>query len=105
MKCSLSVNVYSRNLYLINPFLLNSIKKWKNNDWKLRKNRVVANQDLWENLFKLSKLHKITWTWNNKISSEEDNRASQLAMTARKTGKYQETLSKLNDTSTSTSKP
>ena len=53
------VEVYSDSAYLVNAFNQGWLEKWQRNGWKNAKNDPVANQDLWQELLRLSKKNKV----------------------------------------------
>lgn len=64
------VDLYTDSAYIYNCFTKNWIYNWKKNGWKTSAKKEVLNQDLWEQLFRLSHTHKITW---NKVKGHADN--------------------------------
>jgi ribonuclease HI len=48
------------------------IENWKKKGWKTTKG-AVKNLELWKELDRLSKIHKITWTWVKGHSTDEGN--------------------------------
>lgn len=61
---------------------------WKARDWRTKgkgagRSKIVLNQDLWQELDRLSQGHKISWEWvKGHASHPENNRCDQLANTA-----------------------
>ena len=56
------------------------IHGWKKNGWKNAAKKPVANQDLWEELDKLSAGHEVRWQWvKGHAGHEENERADELA--------------------------
>ncbi len=55
------VHIYSDSAYLINAFQKKWIDKWQRNCWQTASKKPVGNKDLWEQLIKLDKVHKILW--------------------------------------------
>lgn len=53
------VRVYSDSAYVVNAFNQNWLSNWQQNGWKNSKKDDVANQDLWKELLRLSRLNKI----------------------------------------------
>jgi len=55
------VKVYSDSAYLINCFKSRWYVNWEKNGWVNSKKEPVANRDLWEELLRLFRTHKIEW--------------------------------------------
>ncbi|HHV29148.1 ribonuclease HI [Acetivibrio mesophilus] len=64
------VDLYSDSAYLVNGFLMNWVKNWKNNGWKTSGKEDVKNVELWKELDRLSGIHKIRWI---KVKGHSDN--------------------------------
>lgn len=64
------VQVYSDSAYVVNAFLQNWINSWIAKGWKNANKDPVQNQDLWEELIALTKIHKVEW---NKVKGHADN--------------------------------
>ena len=64
------VDLYSDSAYLVNGFLKGWLEKWKANRWRNAGNEEVKNVDLWEQLDKLGKTHRIRWI---KVKGHSDN--------------------------------
>ena len=39
------------------------IARWHQNNWMSSSKKPIKNRDLWQELFELSKMHKINWQW------------------------------------------
>ncbi|PWV97955.1 ribonuclease HI [Paenibacillus cellulosilyticus] len=52
--------VYSDSAYVVNCFQNNWIRGWLRNGWKNSKGHPVENQDLWQSLWGLMQIHKVT---------------------------------------------
>src|SRR5438105_2348092 len=58
---------------------------WKARDWRTKgkgagRSKIVLNQDLWQELDRLSQGHKISWEWvKGHASHPENNRCDPLA--------------------------
>ena len=63
LKVPCSVNLYTDSQYLKNAFNNKWLDKWQRNGWRNANKEPVANQDLWQELLKLNKIHNITWHW------------------------------------------
>ncbi|MDA0775442.1 MAG: ribonuclease HI [Proteobacteria bacterium] len=56
------------------------IENWKKNNWKNASKKDVKNKDLWVELDKQTKIHKVKWNWVKGHSGHEQNEiADQLA--------------------------
>jgi ribonuclease HI len=78
------VVLYTDSQYLCNAFRQNWFKKWKKNGWRTSKGTPVLNKDLWTELLKQDKKHKIEWRWvKGHSDDEENNRCDELAVQAR----------------------
>lgn len=56
---------------------------WQKNGWKTAAKKPVANADLWQDLLKAVKPHKIDWQWVKGHAGDPDNElADQLASDA-----------------------
>ena len=56
------VSLYSDSKYLVDAFNEGWIEAWREKGWK-RGKEVLKNPDLWEKIYELSKIHKITFIW------------------------------------------
>jgi ribonuclease HI len=64
------VNLYSDSAYLVDAFNLDWITAWKSNGWKNSQKKQVKNIDLWEQIIRLSCVHKINFI---KVKGHADN--------------------------------
>ena len=64
------VRLHSDSAYLINAFQQGWLDRWQKNGWKTAKKSPVENKDLWQELLKLSRRHRITWV---KVKGHRDN--------------------------------
>ncbi len=89
------VYLYSDSAYLVNCFLQKWYVNWERNGWKNSKGAPVENQDLWVQLIKLFREHKINFV---KVKGHADNRLNnrcdELATTAIKLKKGSHTTNK-----------
>jgi ribonuclease HI len=61
------------------------IHGWKRNGWKTSAKKPVVNQDLWEELDRLTQEQRIRWTWTKGHADHDDNnRCDELATRAAK---------------------
>lgn len=70
LKEPVELNIYSDSAYTVNAFLQNWIDGWILNGWRNANKKPVQNIDLWQELLKLIKPHKITWI---KVKGHADN--------------------------------
>ena len=74
------VEVYSDSAYVVNAFQNDWIVSWQLNNWKNSQKKEVLNRDLWEELDRLSQIHKITWVKvKGHADNEYNNRCDELA--------------------------
>lgn len=78
LKDRCNVTVYSDSQYAIN-----GMTKWIKN-WIRRDFTEVKNKELWQQLYKVSQLHNVTWKWvkghaNNKYNNQADELANNAA--------------------------
>lgn len=69
------VKIYSDSAYLINAFLQGWIYNWQKNGWKTSDKKDVKNKELWEEIYKYTKIHKIEWI---KVKGHSDNEFNNL---------------------------
>ena len=70
LKKPCNVELYSDSAYVVNAFLQHWIDGWQRNNWKTSDKKDVKNKELWQELLKLSNVHKITW---HKVKGHADN--------------------------------
>lgn len=75
LKNECEVSLYSDSAYLINSFEKGWIYNWNKNGWKTSDKEPVKNRELWEELYKHSKIHKISWI---KVKGHSDNEFNNL---------------------------
>jgi ribonuclease HI len=56
------VTLYSDSKYLVDAFLEDWISTWHAKGWK-RGKEELKNPDLWEKLYKLTKIHSVNFIW------------------------------------------
>jgi ribonuclease HI len=49
------------------------VARWKQNGWKTAARKPVKNQDLWEELDRLTALHDVEWHWVKGHSGHREN--------------------------------
>ena len=81
------VELYSDSSYLINAFTKGWLASWQKRSWIKSDKKPVENQDLWQELLKLTAIHKVKWI---KVRGHADNplnnRCDELARAAIKRG-------------------
>lgn len=70
LKYPCKVEVYSDSAYTVNAFMQGWIYGWKKNGWKKADGKAVLNVDLWEELYKLTTVHEVTF---HKVAGHADN--------------------------------
>ena len=71
--------------YVKNAFTQNWLKGWVAKGWKTASKQPVKNQDLWQQLLKLTATHHIEWKWvRGHAMNADNNRCDELAVAARK---------------------
>ena len=70
LKYPCKVEVYSDSAYTVNAFIQGWIYGWKKNGWKKADGKAVLNVDLWEELYKLTNVHEVTF---HKVAGHADN--------------------------------
>nr|3H08_A Chain A, Rnh (Ribonuclease H) [Chlorobaculum tepidum]3H08_B Chain B, Rnh (Ribonuclease H) [Chlorobaculum tepidum] len=77
------VQLYSDSAYLVNAMNEGWLKRWVKNGWKTAAKKPVENIDLWQEILKLTTLHRVTF---HKVKGHSDNpynsRADELARLA-----------------------
>jgi len=46
---------------------------WLHNNWKNSQKQQVANRDLWEKLWELSRFHEVSWNWVKGHNAHAEN--------------------------------
>lgn len=72
-KCQ--VEIYSDSAYVVNAINNDWITNWQTKGWKTTNKDDVSNKDLWEELLRLLKEHKVTFT---KVKGHADNKYNNL---------------------------
>ena len=70
-----NVTLYSDSSYLCNGFNNGWLYKWSKTGWLNSQKKAVENQDLWQELLNLSKIHKIAFI---KVKGHSDNEYNNL---------------------------
>lgn len=70
LKFECDVKIYSDSAYVVNAFNQGWIYNWKKNNWKTASKDPVKNRELWEELYELTKKHKVEFI---KVKGHSDN--------------------------------
>ena len=70
LKHECEVEIYSDSAYVVNAFNQGWIYNWRKNNWKTSGKDPVKNKELWEELYELTKKHKVTFI---KVKGHADN--------------------------------
>ena len=83
LKFPCEVELYSDSAYVVNAVDKAWIDNWVKNNWKTAGKEPVKNQELWQELYDLTKIHKVTF---HKVKGHSDNefnnRCDELARNA-----------------------
>ena len=83
LKFPCQVDLYSDSAYVVNAFLQNWIGNWVKNNWKTSSKEPVKNQELWKELYELTKTHQVKFIKVKGHSDNEfNNRCEELARNA-----------------------
>lgn len=83
LKFPCEVEVYSDSAYVVNAFNQKWIYGWLKNGWKSSSKEPVKNKELWQELYELTKIHKITFIKvKGHADNEYNNRCDELARNA-----------------------
>ena len=63
-------DIYSDSAYTVNAFVNGWVYDWARSDWVKADNKPLLNSDLWQELFALSKKHKLNFI---KVKGHADN--------------------------------
>ncbi len=85
LKRPCKVEFHTDSQYLQKAFTQGWIEKWQKNNWRTAHKKAVLNQDLWEKLIEMTKIHDIEWKWVKGHSNNKYNEiCDQLVHKARK---------------------
>lgn len=70
LKRECEVEVYSDSAYVVNSFNNGWIYNWIKNNWMTSQKELVKNKELWQELYDLTKKHKVTFI---KVKGHSDN--------------------------------
>ena len=70
LKVESDVQVYSDSAYTVNAFKQGWIYNWMKNGWRTANKEPVKNKELWQELYALTKKHKVEFI---KVKGHDDN--------------------------------
>ena len=70
LKFPCEVDLYSDSSYVINAFEKKWIFGWMKNNWKTSSKEPVKNKEIWQELYDLTKVHKVNFI---KVKGHSDN--------------------------------
>ena len=70
LKYACEVDLYSDSAYVVNAFRQKWIDNWKKNNWKTASKEPVKNNELWQELDKLTQIHQVKF---HKVKGHSDN--------------------------------
>ena len=80
LKVESTVQVYSDSAYTVNAFKQGWIYNWIKKGWKTASGETVKNQELWKELYELTKKHKVEFIKvKGHADNEFNNRCDELA--------------------------
>lgn len=83
LKVESDVEVYSDSAYTVNAFKQGWIYNWMKNGWKTANKEPVKNKELWQELYSLTKKHKVEFIKvKGHADNEFNNRCDELARNA-----------------------
>ena len=86
LKFPCEVELYSDSAYVVNAFNQGWIYNWAKNNWKTADKKDVKNKEIWQELYSLTKTHKVTFfKVKGHSDNEYNNRCDHLATSAIKT--------------------
>ena len=71
LKFPCKVNLYSDSAYVVNAFLQGWIYNWVKKGWKTSGKEPVKNKEIWQELYDLTKIHKVNFI---KVKGHSDNK-------------------------------
>ncbi len=87
LKRPCSVHLTTDSKYLVQG-ITEWIHGWIRRGWKNSKKEAVANRDLWERLFELTRTHHVEWKWvRGHAGHRENERCDTLARAAIQKGR------------------
>ena len=83
LKVESDVQIYSDSAYVVNAFNQGWIYNWLKKGWKTADGKSVKNQELWQELYALTKKHKVEFIKvKGHADNEFNNRCDELARNA-----------------------
>ena len=83
LKYPCEVDLYSDSAYVVNAFSQGWIYNWVKNNWKTSGKDPVKKQELWKELYNLTKTHKVNFfKVKGHSDNEYNNRCDELARNA-----------------------
>ena len=83
LKEECEVQVYSDSAYVVNAFNQGWIYNWMKNGWKTANKEPVKNKELWQELYSLTKKHKVEFIKvKGHADNEFNNRCDEMAREA-----------------------
>jgi len=83
LKFECEVTIYSDSAYVVNAFKQGWIYNWMKNNWRTSGGDAVKNKELWQELYALTKKHKVEFVKVKGHSDNEyNNRCDELARNA-----------------------
>ena len=83
LKIESDVEVYSDSAYTVNAFKQGWIYNWMKNGWKTANKEPVKNKELWQELYSLTKKHKVEFIKvKGHADNEFNNRCDEMARNA-----------------------
>ena len=83
LKFPCEVDLYSDSAYVVNGFEKGWIYNWIKNNWQNSSKEPVKNKELWQELYNLTKIHKVNFIKVKGHSDNEyNNRCDELARKA-----------------------
>jgi ribonuclease HI len=80
-----SVTLVTDSQYLKKAFTDGWLETWQRNGWRTAGRSAVKNQDLWQQLLRLSARHDVAWSWTRGHAGHDENEeVDGLALAARK---------------------
>lgn len=80
LKTPCRVRLYSDSAYLVNAFNQHWLDGWQRNGWKTSQKKPVENQELWQRLLALCRVHEVTFIKvKGHADNRENNRCDELA--------------------------
>ena len=83
LKYPCEVDLYSDSAYVVNAFLQGWIYNWVKKGWKTSGKEPVKNKELWQELYSLTKKHKVEFIKvKGHADNEFNNRCDEMAREA-----------------------